>query len=88
MNKYTIPPFIANNKIKINYRAGSGERFLSTITVWDGKEWVRNQDGDAHEIVEDFFDHIIRQHEHDNACGYGYFISENGTITKSEYDNS
>lgn len=86
IRNYKIPDFINNNKLKVTYRAGSGERFLSKVFVWNGSEWV--QDGDNLDVVEDYFDHIIRQHEHDNACGYGYFISENGTITKSEYDNS
>jgi len=80
--------FLATSKIKVTYRAGSGERFLNDVKVWNGTEWVISQTEEVRDLIENNYDHIIRQHEHDNACGYGYFIIENGTITKSEYDNS
>ncbi len=80
--------FLKNNKIKATFRAGNGERFLQKVYVWDGKEWLISQTDEVRDVIESEFDHIIRQHEHDNSEGYGYFIVENGTVTKSEYDNS
>lgn len=79
--------FLNSNTLKVSYRSGNGEAFLSTIKVWDGQKWIEpsiNEEDST--FIENYFNHIIRRNEHDNQVGYGYFVSEKGKITETEYN--
>ncbi len=83
-----LKDFLLKNKIKATYRSGNGERFLRDLKHWNGTEWQDIPLEDFRDYFESEFDYLIRQNEHSNSEGYGYFVVEKGAVTKSEYDNS
>lgn len=83
--------FVKANKLRVSYYAGNGEAYIKKISVWKGEAWTEHHDdddGSESEQVEMYFSHIINQNEHNRDSGSGYFISEFGTVTKNEFDNS
>lgn len=83
--------FVKANKLRVSYYAGNGEAYIKNISVWQNDEWVQHEDkldNSEEEEVEMYFSHIINQNEHNSNSGSGYFISEFGTVTKNEFDNS
>lgn len=80
------PSFIADNKIKVNFRAGNGESFVTNIRVWNGTDWMDAKTSDNEEVVEDYFYAYIHQNNHADGSKYGYVICDKGKVIENESD--